>query len=111
MCAIRSDFFPLVLLFCSLSEGMFFAFFRVLASVCSIIVKCPKPVIVPDISAEISVLDTAREMHSALVEIGKLSIEIRNLNLKGEKLLSELEQMRSTYGVCPTCGRLLEEVH
>ena len=82
-----------------------------LASVCSIIVKCPKPVIVPDISAEISVLDTAREMHSALVEIGKLSIEIRNLNLKGEKLLSELEQMRSTYGVCPTCGRLLEEVH
>lgn len=82
-----------------------------LASVCSIIVKCPKPVIVPDISAEISVLDTAREMHSALVESGKLSIEIRNLNLKGEKLLSELEQMRSTYGVCPTCGRLLEEVH
>lgn len=71
----------------------------------------PEPIVCPNLDAELSTLNLLKQLKEHLAESNTVKSEVLNIQQQYSLLGDELEQMRKEVGVCPTCGRLLEDKH
>lgn len=71
----------------------------------------PKQIKLPDVSVELAMIDKIAQVVSILHALTQKVLIVNENVLVMQNIKDELTQIREQVGVCPTCGRLLEDTN
>lgn len=83
----------------------------ILNSHACLVASKPSPILHVDLSKEIKVLAELDSIKSALRTLIDEFSTCKDIRKHSDQIASELENIRKETGVCPTCGRLLDNKH
>lgn len=77
----------------------------------SLVAKKPKRVVLPDVLEEIAYTEELNLLVESLNSCLNICNSLGTSRIQAETCANSLAELRQLYGVCPTCGRLLEETN